>query len=478
MISNLYGLVEYMEQEYADQTAFQYYQDGAVRRVSFPEYCADIKRFASALRHEFTDIQGRHVAILAGNSYSYVVTLLGVILAGGVAIPVNSADSKENISYALSYCDVSLLLTDQPLPAIKEAMEFCKDVWDIQKMQNIARLQNTKLEAFSDNERCALILFSSGTTGRSKGVMYSQKNLFAAIATLANYIRSTSSDDSQNYGILLMMPMYHIGGFLPVLANNCVGKCINLCTSVSHLYQDILGMPSSSAFIVPALLAAWHKEISKGNSYKLGNIRTIYCGGASANVNLFNTFRDQGIKIFQAYGMTEISCSIAANTSSQLEKLGSVGMPTAGCEVRTVNNEVQVKSDAIMLGYYKDEAATKEIIQDGWLHTGDLGYLDEDGYLWLTGRKKNLIILSNGENVSPEELEAELMKHEPIWEAVVKEKNDKICAEIFCDEASQAEIKALIAEGNRGKSYYKRITEIEFRSVPFERNSQGKILRH
>ena len=141
------------------------------------------------------------------------------------------------------------------------------------------------------------------------------------------------------------------------------------------------------------------------------------------------------------------------------------------------DGEVCFKGTAVALGYYKDPEGMAEAFRDGWFHTGDLGYLDEDGDLYITGRKKNLIILSNGENVSPEELETLLLKNANIREVVVKEKDDKICAEIYCDVQMQDAIEAYINQVNKSLPYYKQIVLTEYRTEPFERTASGKIKR-
>lgn len=168
---------------------------------------------------------------------------------------------------------------------------------------------------------------------------------------------------------------------------------------------------------------------------------------------------------------------ITANYIPFSQKKKSVGHPFGNAQLAIQNSEILVKSDALMLGYYKNPEATAEALQDGWLHTGDLGYLDEDGYLYITGRKKNLIILSTGENVNPEELEALLLRSPDVQETLVVEKNNRICALVYCAPEKQEAVRRYVDEINTQVAIYKRIGLIEFREEPFPRTASGKIKR-
>ena len=159
--------------------------------------------------------------------------------------------------------------------------------------------------------------------------------------------------------------------------------------------------------------------------------------------------------------------------------MGAVGKPDDHCEYKLdETGEICIRGNSVMLGYYKDPEATAEVIDaEGWFHTGDLGRMDEDGYYYITGRKKNLIILSNGENVSPEELEHQLAKCPAVQECIVKEKGQKICAIVCCAEDAQDTVRSFITEYNRTLPLYKRISAVEFSAEPLPRNALGKLLR-
>ena len=217
--------------------------------------------------------------------------------------------------------------------------------------------------------------------------------------------------------------------------------------------------------------------MKKGNESYLATIKGIICGGASNDMACMKYFVERNIAVIFGYGLTESTSVGTFNPIGRTRNYLSVGKPWDGIEMKLDNGEICFKGSSIMLGYYKDTYGTLDVIHDNWLHTGDLGYLDDDGYLYITGRKKNLIILSNGENVSPEELEALLLKNTSIREVLVKEKNDKICAEIYCDVQMQDAIEAYINQVNKSLPYYKQIVLTEYRTEPFERTASGKIKR-
>ena len=222
-----------------------------------------------------------------------------------------------------------------------------------------------------------------------------------------------------------------------------------------------------------------------------GRLTRIVSGGAPLNIRLYEGFKDFGIEVINGYGITETSPVLGINRM-ELNKPESVGMLVAGEEVKIDNpdengdGEICARSTSVMLGYYKDEARTAEALRDGWFYTGDKGFLDEDDYIHINGRIKNLIILANGENVSPEELEGMLYENEAVMEVLVYEKDGKITAEILPDEDylkrnsiedGEAYIRKFISDLNRELAVYKRIGTVVFRDTPFERTSSKKIKR-
>ena len=212
---------------------------------------------------------------------------------------------------------------------------------------------------------------------------------------------------------------------------------------------------------------------------------TICSGGAYLNPKYIDLFKKYGITILQGYGMTECAPVISTNSNDAM-KAGSVGRCMPNCEARIVEEEIWVKGTSVMQGYYKMPEETAQTLEDGWLRTGDLGYVDEDGFLFLTGRRKNLIITPNGENVSPEEIENKLGEERLIQEVLVRDSEGVIEAEIFPDleyaakkkiKDVPARLQKIIDEYNAAAPLYKRIFKLKVRDVEFEKNTTKKIKR-
>lgn len=478
MLSSVFQWLKFIDENYKDNIAFQYYEDEMVKQISYEQFVRDVKRFVSYLNMKYESIDGMHFGILGRNSYQYLVCLYGIMVANGVAVPLNIEERMEKIEYQVNFADVACVFSDgeyeklEPEFGDKYANMLIK-IEDYSQYSVYAEVEECK-----DVEKLAMILFTSGTTGQSKGVMMSQKNL---LAPLNHFLATINSAEKNISGytpkIFLIVPLYHISGIGSALAWNTNGSTINICASPKYMYRDLKYMKSDTAFVVPTILKLWRKEIKKGKYEKLGGIKSISCGAAVIDPQMLQEFRENGISIYQAYGMTEICGGGTVNTSMDIEKIKSVGLPGAGCSLKIEDGEVCLKSAAVMMGYYRDIEETNKAIKDGWLHTGDLGYLDEDGYLYLTGRKKNLIILSSGENVSPEELEELLLRNPLIEEVLVKENNDKISAQIFCGRQSCEEIEKYIKEVNKSLTYYKRISNVEFYMQPLPKTATGKLVR-
>ncbi len=211
-----------------------------------------------------------------------------------------------------------------------------------------------------------------------------------------------------------------------------------------------------------------------------GRLKTVICGGAALDAELIRFFKALGIEVLQGYGITECSPVVSVNRPGR-NVIGSVGRPLSCCEVRILDREICVRGDSVSPGYYKDPEATAESFRDGWFHTGDLGRMDRKGSLYFEGRSKNLIILANGENVSPEELEEKLYQSEGILDAVVYERDGKITAELFVDRTLIPDVPAawrIVSPINRTLASYKQITEIVLRETEFEKTATRKIKRY
>lgn len=478
MVSSVVQWLNFLDEKYKDNIAFQYYDEEVVKQVSYAQFVRDVKKFVAYLNMKYERIEEMHVGILGRNSYQYLVCLYGIMAANAVAVPLNIEEMMETVEYQIGFADITCVFTDGEYEKLEPEFgsKYADMLIDMEAYTDSE--EYTNLEECKDVQKLAMILFTSGTTGKSKGVMMSQKNLLAPLNHFLTTI-NTAEKNMNGYTpkIFLIVPLYHISGIGSALAWITNGSTINICASPKYMYRDLKYMRSDTAFVVPTILKLWSKEIRKGKYEKLGGIRNISCGAAVIEPQMLQEFRENGISIYQAYGMTEICGGGTVNASMNPEKIKSVGLPGAGCFLKIEDDEVCLKSDAVMMGYYKDIEETHKTIKDGWLHTGDLGYLDEDGYLYLTGRKKNLIILSSGENVSPEELEELLLRNTLIEEVLVKAKGDRISAQIFCRQEKRKEIEEYIKELNKTLAFYKRISDVEFCKQPLLKTTTGKVVR-
>ena len=478
MITSVYQWLRFIEENYKDDIAFQYYRDAQVHQIRYAEFVNDIKRFVCYLQKHEEMVEGKHFGILGRNSYHFLVCLYGVMAAGGVVVPLNIEESLDNINYQIEFADISSIFSDGEYEKLEadfgdKYSSMLKNMDDYKSCNEYEELAESV-----DVEKLSMIMFTSGTTGRSKGVMMSQRNLFAPLKHFLETIHSAEENISRDKPkIFLVVPLYHMSGIGCALTWNTNGSTLNICESPKYMYRDLKQMKSDSASVVPAILKMWSKDIKRGKMEKLGGIKNIACGAATIDAQMLQEFRENGISIYQAYGMTEMCGGGTANTSIDPEKIHSVGLPGAGSELRIEDGEICIRGDHIMMGYYKNDEETQAVMRDGWFHTGDLGYLDEDGYLYLTGRKKNLIILSSGENVSPEELEGLLQRSPLIAEVLVKAVKDKIAAKIYCKEQDQVSVEAYIEEMNKKLTFYKRITRVEFSTEPLPKTAAGKIVR-
>ena len=483
MITSLYQSLCNMETNIADRVALRWYDEKkqGVAEVHYAQYAQDLRRFVAFLRAEYGDVRGKRVAILARNSYQYVICMYGTVIAGAVAVPLNLGKDWDAISYELGLTEPVCILQDGEFaerePALAETYGSILKPMDVFAAYEPAE-DVTEVE---DLSALAFIMFTSGTTGRSKGVMLSQKNLFTAMpAFLTPFedVRSQTGWNTDAFSSLSCLPMFHISAMTSLVSWSITGHCVNLCNDLKYFYRDLGAMRSDVMAVVPVLLKSIYHDVMKGKRERLNGLRLLTCGAAMFDPAVLQDLMDRGFFIAQMYGLTE-TCGDGAWNSSQEEKhLTSVGHVDNSCEYKLDDGELCMRGTPIMLGYYKDPEATAEVIdKDGWFHTGDIARLEEDSYMYLTGRKKNLIILDSGENISPEELEDLVEKCPAVKECIVKEMGKKIGAVVYCPQDKQQTVQDHITEMNRTLPLYKRIGVVEFSAEPLPRNATGKLIR-
>ncbi len=514
-IESLRELIENHATNIPDEIAFSY-KLGKSETVqkTYGDFNSDVAALGSFLAHH--NIQHMHIGIIGENSYEWIVAFSAVTCGGGVSVPIDKELSSENISHLLEQSDCySVFVSKKCLNLVKQIKGIT--VFDLSDFDTFVSEGKEYAEngetgytnhIIKPNDLSA-IFFTSGTTGTSKGVMLSHRN----IATDINFACKNVTLSKVSVAVL---PFHHTFGLI-----TAVFKALNwrqhvyINQGLKHLPSDLQYMKPQNLFVVPLFVETFYKNIMmnvqknkkttvlertmkisnlllrvgidlrrKLFKYILnglgGNLEVIICGGAPLNTKYVKAFRSWGITVLNGYGITECSPVVSVNRNFYWRD-ESVGQILDGCLIKIADDgEILVKGDNVMVGYYKDEQATNEAMLDGWYHTGDLGHIDEDNFLYISGRKKNLIILSNGENISPEEIEMKILSDSAVAEVVVYGKDGTLWAEIFPAESyisNQEYFDTLIEQLNLDQPQYKRIQKVLLRANEFEKNSTMKILR-
>ena len=477
-----------MEQEFPDNVAIRYVAaDGkTVVEKKYREYAQDIRRMTAYLKAEVPGIKGQRVVLLSRNSYEYCVASFGIILAGGVLVTLNQKKMWEELEYELGLVEPALILNDGIDYGCRAELEAAYGP----KLRPMDCYRNTapgELTNCIGHDDLMMLMFTSGTTGRSKGVMLSEKNYFSAVrmyvagqaAVMRKAQELAPKDMDKPFSHFTLVPMFHLSGFICYFAYGIHGWTLNLCADPRDVRRDMSMMHSDAMSTPPVLVEMIYNEIRRGNQDKLNGLWNLSCSSAILDPEILSYLIAHGFYINQCYSMTELAGYGLLNIAQEGEHLRALGKPDGFCEIKLdETDEICVRGDVVMLGYYKDPEATAEAIdKDGWLHSGDLARVDEDGFYYITGRRKNLIILDSGENVSPEELEKLLGKCVDIKECVVKEMGKKIGAVICCEPDKEQTVRAFVTELNRTLPLYKRISAVECTAEPLPRNAMGKLLR-
>lgn len=496
-VKTLKDLVYYADERFGDEPFVLEYIDKNIRERSFRRFRHDCDSIGAWIQENFS---GRiHAALVGATGYEYLTAWFGIQCSGNVSVPLDTANSPERISDEINRSDSELLFIDSrhenDAEIIRKLCPKIKYIVHVQKqfdgtlfLGDIAERYSGKVPVCSTSEEeLAAILFTSGTTGQSKGVMLSNANL----------IDNSTCEPDMNYRgnrRLTVLPIHHVFCFTcDILCSLWYGRTVCVNDSLMRIVKNLKIFRPVDATFVPMIAASILTRMQQaalrttdkaavGKEIFGENFSVIYTGGAYLSPEIIEGYREFGIEIAQGYGMTECSPRICTGVK-YCPKPESVGRIVPGCQVKIVDGEIWVKSPSVMMGYYKNpEETEKSLTNDGWLRTGDLGYSDEDGYLYITGRKKNLIILSNGENVSPEEIENQFAYFAPIKEIVVYERDNVITAEVYPDpeyvsEDTAGEIQGKIDAVNEAFPPAKRIVKLIIRDTEFSKTASKKIIR-
>ena len=463
-------------------------EDGkTVLEWTYEQLAKDIRRTVTYLKENIPDIKGKKVALLSRNSYEYGVLTFGTMLSGAVLVTLNYKKTWPELKYELELVEPALIFDDGIDYGYREDLEAAYGSI-LRPMDAYKDSQPGELTNCIDPDGLLMLMFTSGTTGRSKGVMLSERNYATANEMYISgqqiipyYKKKFAPADRQGKPLshFTLVPFFHLSGFICLWVYAMQGGALNICGDPRNFYRDIKLMPSDAMSTPPVLVEMVYNEVRRGHQDRLNGLWNLSCSSAILDPAILSDLVKNGFYINQCYSMTELAGYGLLNVAQEGDHLRALGKPDGFCEVKVdETGEICVRGGCVMLGYYKDPETTAETIdKDGWLHTGDLARVDEEGYYYMTGRKKNLIILDSGENVSPEELEKLLGKCDAIKECIVKEMGKKIGTVICCEDDKQQQVKDFVTELNRTLPLYKRISVVECSAEPLPRNALGKLLR-
>ncbi len=532
---------------YGDRVFLAWNENGGVTEMTYAEFSAKAHAFATGLTERFGTMANKKIAVMGETSAKWVIAYKAIIASGNVVVPMDKELAPEEIAKFLDLAGVSAVVYSSTYKTLYEGIaaekkdlllipmdgtETEEGKWPFDAVIAAGESAPALCEYDTDRERCCQLLFTSGTTGTSKCVMLCQRNIFACANAACQ-----SVDFNKDDVIVSVLPLHHTYELTcTYIAGPAYGMKICINDSIRHAAQNFKKFQPTALVLVPLFVTTLYKKIlaeaKKSGKDKVlpiaarvagvlrrggidlsetlfkdvrnafgGRVEKIVCGGAALNPELIRTFDAFGMAIYEGYGITECSPLVAV-TPYYARKPGSVGPDVTCCQSRIdgtiqdenghITGEIQVKGDNVMMGYMNnDEANAAAFTEDGWYRTGDVGYKDKDGYIHITGRMKSVIVLDNGKNVFPEEIEEYLEEVEMIAESVVvgreEEDGTKLVAVIvpaydkypeMDDTAFRTEIQKQIAALNKKLPSYKQIHKLDFRKTEFEKTTSKKIKRH
>ena len=540
-IHDLREMIEESAALYGEHTAFYQKVDGEYKGYSFIRLKRDIDALGTALAVK--GFLGKRVIVTGENCYMWCVSYLATVCGLGTIIPVDKEIPAEEIANIANISEASLVLYSRKYASKVEAIDnrVQKIAFDeLSELINEGKLlidsgEKSYFDTSIDIDALCSLIFTSGTTGVSKGVMLSQRNICCTIENLSRMVHVDTSDVA-----LSVLPLHHVyectcGFLFPIF----MGTSVAFSDGVRYIMKNMKEIRPTKMLCVPLLIETMYRRIwanirKKGIEGKVkaiiaatnkvqpysarmalkkkvfgeihaslgGRLDLLVSGGAPIDPAIISGMRDFGINIIQGYGLTE-TAPLAAVNHDKFFNDRAAGLTLPGGEIKFVDvqedgtGEICYRGDNVMLGYYRSPELTAEVKKNGWLHTGDIGYMDERGFLIITGRKKNVIVRSNGKNVFPEELESYLCRDQLIAEAVVlgirnEKKNDyDIVAAVYpdldyakelfgdacSDEAISNAVAKRVSEVNEIVQTYKRIDVVLMRDEEFPKNTSRKIKR-
>lgn len=539
-----------------DRIAYMYKlsHSGDFRELSFGDFREMMDAMGTAMIH--MGLKGANIAVIGGNSYRFALSYFTTVCGVGTVVPIDKNLMQDEVKNLLERAEVKLVFADgKQLEKVRPMLDELEHLEKIIVMQEevfeddddrilsqddviaegrqyLAQNDGSYIDAIVRGDDLATILFTSGTTGLAKGVMLSHRNFAKNVENMSKYFHCP-----KNSRVLSVLPIHHAYEMTcTIMTCFYQGATVVFCEGLKYLQSNFVEAKCNIMLGVPLVFENIHKKIFKqaekmGEGEKLAKGLTfarrwgisdskfitrklfksiqsifgknLYCliaGGAAIDPEVIMDFKTMGLPIIQGYGMTECAPIIALNPD-RFSTDRAAGLPLPGTEVDIFEpdengiGEIICKSDSVMMGYYKDPETTAKTIVDGWLHTGDYGYIDADGWVYITGRKKNVIVTKGGKNIFPEEIEYYLLLDEAISEAVVYGrddlgKDDVVCTAIIYpnfefmkkngiveDEDIFNRVKKTVEAANRKVPSYKKIRRIEIRDKEFIKTTTLKIKR-
>jgi len=547
---NLKQILSNTKEQFGSNPAFKFKTPDSMKIMNYDEYIEEIEALGAALIS--IGLKDKRIGVISENRYEWEEAYLAITCGTGIAVPLDKAlpeneifnlierSEMEAIFYSSKYDEVMKKAKDEKIGKIKffismDLEEKKKEVYSQKELIKLGKdlIKNgatSYLDAEINNEEMAVMLFTSGTTSQSKAVKLSHNNICSNIYDIASTFDVTSNDT-----FLSFLPLHHVFectvGFLFSLYK---GAQTVFCDGLRHVVENLKEYQVTVMACVPAIYerifmiirkqlekqGKVEEIIQKENMYKNqsmevrkevfkeihdligGKVKLFISGAASLDANIEEKYRLLGINIVQGYGLTETSPVVAIGTNKHY-KTGSIGKAVPSVEAKLVDvndegiGELIVKGPNVMLGYFNNQKATKEVIKDGWFYTGDLAKIDEEGYIYICGRKKSVIVLKNGKNIFPEEMENLVNKIEGVKESFIfgkqqsEDKNDikinvkivfdkeivKNAYKVETDEEIQNVLSRKIKEINQTMPKYKAIRGIILTEEPLIKTTTNKIKR-
>ena len=545
-VTDFKDLIEKTAEKYKNRYAFKLKdENGKIYGKTYQEYKSDVKKMATALID--MGFQNKKICIIGKNSYYWAIFYMAVAIIG-VVVPldkelhiddiINFINVSESVALAGDIKYINELEKNTNKISIKDYKLIKmndKEIWDalLDKGEELLSAGDTRYADIKINpDDMHILLFTSGTTGSSKAVCLSQKNICSNMMSIAGIINLHFGPE-----VLSILPIHHtyectLGYLLVIFA----GGTISYCEGLRHIAKNMQEYKPNLILCVPLLLENVHKNIMKALEKSLkpkyfktgkhiidslpfylrpivkrkikkslgGKLRIFIVGAAAMNPEVSKSLHKFGFRVVQGYGLTECSPLVAGNTDF-FARDDAAGLPIPNVEYKISNpgqdgvGEIITKGPNVMLGYYKDKEATNRVIKDGWFYTGDLGRIDENGFLYVTGRSKSVIVTKNGKNIYPEELEYYLNENSVISEAIVLGVEDKtnnetyIKAKVFPNieaikemlkveiptkEQIKEAIDSAIKNVNSKIPNYKHIKKVKILDEELEKTTTKKIKRY